>query len=481
VAAGERPKTMTRRRTGVVAMAALSLLLAGCSAHTTGATNVAGTFATLNASGDCSGSSDPCSWYWRWGHHGAGYPSRSATYGPVPVGWSGSASYTATGLDPATAYDFQLCGWAGSQTPTCVGPDGTANTYGQFTTTNSWYQSLPTGARIATDPVAGARTTSVGAGYLGSQVYKLQRNGVDAGPDSDKCTTNGTGPMNNWATDIGTSASLTGLSVPSDYEITTSTADTRSPLCQANGSKWGFYMDMHDAPDTGVPPPDPPDPSQDCYSAYCNMQHSVDFDTCNNGAFNCRPWSASDFGGGTQVLLASNYYPYKDCTKANGCSANYHAYMCLWLQDASQTPHPKLEYCVETWRNSPSSPAESVVAGAGGLVTSWTRAADSGTAYATKCTGTAVCGPFSSSNTLTNNTLGNRTYAVTISRGQLARVAGDINSKLHDPNPNGPVPHFSTDPSDYELTGIEDGNEGGYTPDGYLGSNVSGLTVQTVR
>jgi hypothetical protein len=203
------------------------------------------------------------------------------------------------------------------------------------------------------------------------------------------------------------------------------------------------------------------------------MQHSVSFDTCN-GSFTCRPWSASKFGGDPRVILASNYNPYNDCTKANGnsCNTDYHAYMCLWLQDVHPlgSGHPQLEYCVETWRDQEVTGGfqEFVTLGDGGAE-AWTRAAP-GTVYATKCTVTAVC-PLNSSNTTTSNILGSRTYAVTISASQLARAAKDVNSKYGL--------FYSTDPSDYELTGIQDGNEGGYGIIGHLGSNVNGLLVAT--
>jgi hypothetical protein len=477
--AGPRPRTVTRRRLGAVTLTAFALLLAGCSAHTTGATNVASQSATLNASGDCNGSSTPCSWYWRWGPHGSGYTSTSQVFGPVPVNWSGNVSYTATGLQMGTGYDFQICGYAQGAWQKCVGPDGTENTYGQFTTASPqdlfWYQSTSSGGRIATDPNGGFTTTSVGANYLLPSSYVQGRNGVDApASGGDKCTTNGTGRMETWATDIGTNGSITGLAVPSSqHEITTSTASTRNPLCQANGSTWGFNMDAQGQ-----------NPANGCAS-YCNMQHSVSFDTCNQpSAFNCRPWSASRFGTASQVILASNYNAYRDCTVANGngCSGDYHAYMCMWLQDTSQSPHPVLEYCVEMWRDrftdgrlpggasrydSAAGFYETVVGGDGGVI-SWTRA-EVGTAYATKCTVTATC-PLSSSTSVMNNALGSRSYSVTISASQLSLIAQDINNNLGR--------HYSTNASDYELVGTEDGNEGGGSP-GYLGSNVSGLTVAT--
>lgn len=485
MAEGERPRTATRRLIGVVAITALSVMLAGCSAHTTGATDVAKRSATLNASGDCTGSSSSCQWFWRWGRHGAGYSSNSQLYGPVPSGWSGNVSAAISGLQPATAYDFQICVYAQGAWQGCRGPDGTENTYGQFTTASwdnyFWYQSTGTGGRIANDPNGNYTTTSPGANYLLPSNYVQGRNGVDA-PASvgDRCTTNGTGRMDTWAT-FGINGDLTGLSVPSSqYGITTANTSTRNPLCQANGSNWGFYMD------SGVFMGSQGQSITDC-SRYCNMQHSVNFDVCNNGSFTCRPWSASRFGGDPRVILAGNYNAYKDCTVVNGCSGSpggdYHAYMCMWLQDASQTPHPVLEYCVETWRDrfvnrvadgpgairydSAAGFWETVSNSVDGVI-SWTRAAP-GTSYATKCTVTAVC-PLNSSDTITNNALGSHTFAVTISAQELGFVIKDVNYALGK--------HYSTNVSDYELVGIENGNEGGGAP-GYLGSNVNGLTVAT--
>ncbi|HKP91216.1 MAG TPA: hypothetical protein VJT75_14730 [Thermoleophilaceae bacterium] len=450
-------------------------MLAGCSAHTNPATDVAKRSATLNAAGDCNGSSSSCYWYWQWGPHGSGYPSRTQTYGPVPSGWSGNVSAAISGLQPATTYDFQICGYAQGAWQKCYGPDGTENTHQEFTTQSwqnyIWYQSTATGGHIANDPNGGYTDTTVGANYLTPSNYVQVRNGIDAGSGADKCTTNGTGPMSTW-TSRGSGGALTGLSVPgSQYAITSSETTTRNPLCQANGSNWGFYMDSGGEGGSGTGGVAPPD--SNCRQ-YCNMQHSVSLDTCNNPAtFNCRPWSASKFGGDPRVILASNYNPYNDCTKANGnsCNTDYHAYMCMWLQDIHPlgNGHPQLEYCVETWRNSPTTnPPEFVVTGDGG-VEAWTRALP-GTVYATKCTVTAVC-PLNSSDTTTNNTLGSRTYAVTISASQLTRAVQDVNSKYGL--------FYSTNPSDYELTGIQDGNEGGYGIIGHLGSNVNGLLVAT--
>jgi hypothetical protein len=474
-----RPGSVTRRRTCVGIISVLSLVLAGCSAHTNNATGIGERSATLNASGDCSGSSSSCYWYWRWGPHGGGYTNSSPTQGPVAAGWSGNVSYNVTGLQPATTYDFQVCGYAQGAWQDCYGPDGTSGTHSEFTTASwqyyYWYQSTGTGGHIANDPNGGYTDTTVGANYLLPSNYVGVRNGVDAPASSpDRCTTNGTAAMSTWTT-RGSGGALTGLSVPgSQYAITNNGANTREPLCQANGSNWGFYMDSGGEGGSGTG--GVPAPVNDCRD-YCNMQHSVDFATCN-GSFTCRPWSASKFGGDPRVILASNYNAYNDCTKANPgpntCNTDYHAYMCMWLQDVHPLGtgggHPSLEYCVEMWRNSPTTnPAEFVVAGDGG-VEAWTRAA-SGTNYATKCTVTAVC-PLNSSDTTTNNTLGSHSYAVTISAAQLTRAVNDINSQLHL--------FYSTNPSDYELVGIENGNESDkYGVTGHLGSNVNGLLVAT--
>ncbi|HKP91213.1 MAG TPA: hypothetical protein VJT75_14715 [Thermoleophilaceae bacterium] len=466
-------------------MAVVALLLAGCSARTTGATNITSQSATLTASGDCNGSSTPCQWYWRWGPHGSGYTAQTGSMGTVPVNWSGSVSYTASGLEPATAYDYQICGYAQGAWQKCYGPDGTENSYGQFTTGQPsnyfWYQSTSTGGRIANDPDGNYTTTSPGAFYLLPSTYVQGRNGVDAPTSSpDRCTTNGTGRMETYSA-FGVDGFSTGLAVPSSsYGITTNNQNANNPVCQAKGSAWGFYM--------GQPPGDPPNTC----ATECNMQHSVSFDTCNQDArFNCRPWSASKFGTSARVILASNYNAYTACTVVSYCPSSpghpggdYHAYMCMWLQDASKTPHPRLEYCVETWRDRAVTSVatggvqradaaanfneSTTLAGPPGdqWVISWTRAAP-GTAYATKCTVTAMC-PLSSSDTTLNSAFGSRSYAVTISRSQLALVAKDAIALGKN---------YSTNPSDYELVGIENGNEGsGY---GALGSNVNGLTVAT--
>lgn len=109
---------------------AVSAVLAGCTGRTTGASQIErqadGTFsAKLNAIGSCDkGSpSKPCTAFTRWREVG----TRAWTNGPaVEVGRKLKdvrRSQTATGLAPATRYEYQVCGNEFGDPVVCVGPD----------------------------------------------------------------------------------------------------------------------------------------------------------------------------------------------------------------------------------------------------------------------------------------------------------------------------------------------------------------------
>lgn len=110
--------------------------LAGCSGHTTGASDITlqpdGTYsAKLNAIGSCDNGSPntPCTAYTRWRKLG----TNAWTNGPrveVPRKVSDlERSQTATGLAPNTKYEYQVCGKEFSEKNVlCVGPRGTLDT-----------------------------------------------------------------------------------------------------------------------------------------------------------------------------------------------------------------------------------------------------------------------------------------------------------------------------------------------------------------
>ncbi len=140
---------MRRPRVLIVMLsAALLLLLAACSGQTTGANNVTATTATLNGDVSCSGGSPtPCSWYFRWSIYSA-FPATPATHQSQPTEpltddvSNVPVAQPLTGLIQGTTYYFQLCG-RGDDLPNyvCVGPDGSPNTYGSFTTSSA--SSMP--------------------------------------------------------------------------------------------------------------------------------------------------------------------------------------------------------------------------------------------------------------------------------------------------------------------------------------------------
>ncbi len=108
-------------------------LLAGCSGHTTGASDIklqpGGTYsAKLNAVGSCDHGSPttPCTAYTRWRKVG----TSAWTNGPtvtVPTKLSNvQRSQTATGLAPNTQYEYQVCGKEFAvKSVVCIGPDPT--------------------------------------------------------------------------------------------------------------------------------------------------------------------------------------------------------------------------------------------------------------------------------------------------------------------------------------------------------------------
>lgn len=131
----------------ILALLALAVLLAACSGHTTDATKITSTSATLNATVACGDNGDRstnCWYYFRWGVEDGSesYPFTSHYFGPygstcgngcsVPVSWN------AVKLTPNTTYAYKLCGWGdgiGTQNhPVCVGPDGSTSSDSTFTT-----------------------------------------------------------------------------------------------------------------------------------------------------------------------------------------------------------------------------------------------------------------------------------------------------------------------------------------------------------
>lgn len=132
----------SKLRRWVVGLAAVALVVAGCSGRTTGATNIEvfesgpggpppSASAQLNAIGSCRTS---CTVFIRWRAVGAStWTNEPAT----SVGRVRNAPYSVTvsNLSPFTQYEYQVCGkeasWSGF---VCVGPDGTPMTTQKFAT-----------------------------------------------------------------------------------------------------------------------------------------------------------------------------------------------------------------------------------------------------------------------------------------------------------------------------------------------------------
>jgi hypothetical protein len=139
---GSLPLSGTRRRIAAApVVCALLAALAGCSGHTTGASDIAlqpdGTYsAKLNAIGSCDKGSPktPCTAYTRWRELGTNAWTNGRSV-KVPRKLSNvQRSQTATGLAPNTTYEYQACGKEFSEENVlCVGPRGTLDSE-RFTT-----------------------------------------------------------------------------------------------------------------------------------------------------------------------------------------------------------------------------------------------------------------------------------------------------------------------------------------------------------
>jgi BNR repeat-like domain len=107
------------------------LVLAACSGHTTGATNIAqqtdGSYsARLTATGSCDQS---CSTFMRWRQVGTTAWTNGPTANNIPAVSNAHWYQDASGLAQRTQYEYQVCGKENSWSDfVCVGPSGTGST-----------------------------------------------------------------------------------------------------------------------------------------------------------------------------------------------------------------------------------------------------------------------------------------------------------------------------------------------------------------
>jgi hypothetical protein len=123
-------RTVVARALSALLAACALAILAGCSGHTTGASDIKrqpdGTYlAKLNVVGSCEkGSpSTPCTAYTQWRKVGTDAWTKGPTVNVPKKVSDKQASQTATGLANNTAYEYQLCGKEFTdKNVNCVGP-----------------------------------------------------------------------------------------------------------------------------------------------------------------------------------------------------------------------------------------------------------------------------------------------------------------------------------------------------------------------
>ena len=117
-----------RRCSGVILASGAVLVLAGCSAKTTGASNITDGSAKLNAVGSCD-SGQTCRWYWEYWRANAPRSSSQKTAVQRPVkGPTGNVhlSTSVENLDVSTAYRWVFCASPNNGgSYVCAGPHGT--------------------------------------------------------------------------------------------------------------------------------------------------------------------------------------------------------------------------------------------------------------------------------------------------------------------------------------------------------------------
>jgi hypothetical protein len=235
-----------------------------------------------------------------------------------------------------------------------------------------------------------------------------------------------------------------------------------------------------------------------CLSDTCGLQHTVTWLTPTV----LRPWYANG-----QLNFSTNYDPVWD-NSGNGTdqASVWHSYLCPWVRDLSAPTTAKtgFQLCAETWRTDgtqigicpwvPMSGTDVCMSGqtvssacdedfggfnecvypdfAGGYTIVWTRPQPLTRLVTNE--GASYQG---------NNTLGNQHYSVTVTQANLLEIVRLLNLALSIDHENGvfkTMAAFSTDPSDYGVTGFEVGQEGyatnGSTTAGF-GANASGLAA----
>jgi hypothetical protein len=149
------------------------LVLTACTGHTTGATTVTSTSATLNANGSCTTSDTICQWYFQWGTGGA-YQNKGPVHTVDPgINGSGGLSDLASGLKPGTTYQYQICGrTARSNAYLCVGPNGVGGADPQYDTftTAGCDSTISPGSSVATldQSLSSGQTGCLNSGTYGS-------------------------------------------------------------------------------------------------------------------------------------------------------------------------------------------------------------------------------------------------------------------------------------------------------------------------
>jgi len=306
-----------------------------------------------------------------------------------------------------------------------------------------WYQGTSTGSQSSA-----AGTVDVGPDYLSNRTT-ASGGGTAATPwnkpAGDYCDSY---EVANMYARPGVNGGVdTGFTTPTpyrSYQWGSSALSQGVGMCQASGDEWGQWID--------------PTVVTDCNSAWCGVQHAVSFG--QDSAY--LPWGQTP-ATDDALLVESTYEPYVYNYLHNVSGANdAWGYLCAVLEDDSTDQ--RLEYCLNEWSTWGAPPDQITTIFYNTLIKQWFTNVgtnfDPGTKFATEAPGSdnTIAGPGATGFT--------QTYAAEITYSDLANTVADINAEITSEygschaKASTTVPAcYSTNPANYQLMGLENGQE----------------------